>query len=437
MKRNKVIGFLGVMIMVLGQCLLFPAEESGADKMQTVMEHYKKGLELHDKKDYNGFVHHLEKAIELLPNNKRLTFVLARGYALTGKNTAALKHLNHLVELGFLFEIETEKDFDGIRKDEAFRELMEKVKEGKKPVIASTPAFSIKERDLFPEGMAYDPVEKMFFVSSLSKCKVARFDENGKSAGDFAASRLDGLLATVGMRVDAERRILWVCSNYGYPNEALEKEKEPFGSAMVSKYDLKTGKLIKKYTLPIKEKHFLNDVALAPDGTAYLSDSHVPGVYRIDAKTDTIERLADFPDYGYPNGIVYSPETRKIFVACVNDVVVVDVGTGEVSTLAHPDNIYIAGSDGMYLYKNSLIGIQNSMQPERIVRMQLDKEQERVVKMTILESNNPDVLVPTTGVIAGSHFFFIANSQMMKMDNGKVPPLEKLGEIKILKIKLD
>lgn len=437
MKNYKVLGLLVVMLLVLGQCLLFPAEESNEDKMQKVMKHYQTGLQLYAKKDFNGFAQEMEKAVELLPGNTRLSYVLARAYALTGKKAEALKRLGHLVALGLAYETETDKDFDGLRKDETFQAIMAKVKELKKPVINSTPGFSIKERDLFPEGIAYDPMDKAFFLSSLSKNKVARFDSNGKSTGDFVKSRQDGLLSTVGMRVDAERRIFWVCSNYGYPSESLEKEKVPFGSAMVSKYDLKTGKLIKKYPLPAKGKHFLNDVALAPDGTAYLSDSHVPGVFRVDAKTDKIERFADLPGYVYPNGITYSPETHKIFVACANHVVVVDAKTKSVSTLDHPDNFLIAGGDGMYYYKNSLIAVQNSIAPARVIRIQLDKKQERAVGLTVLERNNPDIEIPTTGAIAGDYFYFIANSQMMKIDKGKVPPPDKLGEIKILKIKLD
>lgn len=437
MKRNKVLGLLSVMLLVLGQCLLFPAEESNEDKMQKVMKHYQTGLQLYAKKDYNGFAQEIEKAVELLPGNTRLSYVLARAHALTGKKAEALKRLGLLVDMGLAYETETDKDFDGLRGDKAFQAIMAKVKELKKPVINSTLGFSIKERDLFPEGIAYNPVDKTFFLSSLAKNKVARFDGNGKSTGDFAKSRQDGLMSTVGMRVDAKRLVFWVCSNYGYPSESLEKEKVPFGSAMVSKYDLKTGKLIKNYPLPAEGKHFLNDVALAPDGTAYLSDSHVPGVFRVDAEADKIERFVDLPGYVYPNGITYSPETHKIFVACSNHVVVVDAQTKAVSTLAHPDNFLISGGDGMYYYKNSLIAVQNSVKPERVIRIQLDKKQERAVDLTVMERNNPDIEIPTTGAIADGYFYFIANSQMMKINKGKLPPLDQLGEIKILKIKLD
>lgn len=435
MKRVKTIGCLGVVILFMGQCLLFSAELSDADRLQQVTEHYKKGTELHAKKDYNGFCRHMEKALELMPYHRRLSYELARGYALTGKTADAVKHLNQLVELGIIYQIETEKDFDSLRKDSAFQAILTKVKEKKKPIVTSTMAFATKERDLIPEGIAYDPVEKTFYLSSLNKCKIVKVGPNGNAA-DFTGPRQDGLLPTVGMRVDPKNRVLWVCTGFSYPKDGIEKEL--WGTAGVYKYDLKTAKLIKKYMLPQKENHFLNDVALAPDGTAYFSDSHVPGIYRIDAKTDTIVRFAKLSKYMYPNGITYSPATQKIFTACVNFIAVIDAKTGEVSTLSHPDNIYIAGCDGLYYYNNSLIAIQNSLQMERVVRMELDKKQNQVVGFTIIERNNPVFDIPTTGVVAGNHFYFIANSQLNKFDDkGKLPPLDQLKGNKILKIKLN
>ncbi|MCP4151322.1 MAG: SMP-30/gluconolactonase/LRE family protein, partial [bacterium] len=301
-----------------------------------------------------------------LPRNWGYFYMKACGYALNGKNGAAIKALEQLVEIGRFFNIETEKDLDGLRKLDAFKALMVKLQEKKKPVINSSGAFVLKERDLFPEGIAYDPGEKAFFLSSAVKCKIVKIDRNGKCS-DFTRSRQDGLLPTYGMRVDPQRRVLWVCSDFAYPRANIKKEL--FGTSGVFKYNLDTGKLIKKYMLPQKEEHMLNDVALAPDGTVYFSDSHVPGVYRIDSKTDKIKLFASLSNYGYPNGITYSPDTRKLYVSCSYYVVVVDVETGKVSELAHPENMYATGFDGLYYYKGSLLGIQIFTKPARVVRL--------------------------------------------------------------------
>jgi sugar lactone lactonase YvrE len=408
---------------------------TGEDTELTFMQHYQKGMEAHAKKDYAGFLKHMEKAVALRPQSNDLKFLRARSYAVNGKTSEATKALNRLVDMGLLYNIETEKDFDGLRKEKSFQALMEKLKAKNKPINNSTVAFTIAEKDLIPEGIAYDPVENAFYLSSLNKHKVVRIDARG-SVSDYIESRRDGLLPTVGMRVDAKRRVLWVCSGFGSPRADLDKSL--MGSSGVFKYDLKTGKLIKKYMVPQKENHFLNDVALTPDGTVYISDSHVAGVYRIDSKIDKIERFLDFKDYMYPNGITYSPDTDKIFVACVDFVVAVDVKSKTISPLAHPGNIHISGSDGFYYYKNSLIGVQNSVTPVRVVRMQLDEKQMQVIGFKTLESNHPDFSVPTTGAIVGDSLYLIAASQLHRFDKtGKIAPLEQLIETKILKIKLD
>ncbi len=428
--------FLSVMTLTSTWFLLFTSHQpqTGSEKVRVVTELYTKGMELYNQKDYNGFLNQIEKAIDILPNDKGLFYELARGYALTGQTAKALECLNHLVDLGLLYEIETDKDFETLRSGKWSLPLLEKLREKKKPIITSTPAFTVKEKDLIPEGIAHDPVKNVFYLSSLNKYKIIETDPNGNAA-DFAVSRQDGLVPTVGMRVDPERRILWVCSNFGYPRDTLEKEL--FGTSGVFKYDLKTRKLIKKYMLPQKENHFLNDVALAPDGTVYFSDSHVPAIYRIDPKTDKIELFAQLSKYIYPNGITYSPDTRKLFVACADGVAVADTPTGKVSNLQHPGNCFIDGCDGLYYYKNSLIGVQNGVMPTRIIRMKLDEKQEKVEDFTILECNNPDFAVPTTGVVVGDCFYLLASSQLDQFDGkGKLAPLDQLKETNIVKITL-
>jgi hypothetical protein len=40
------------------------------------------------------------------------------------------------------------------------------------PTVRSATAFVVGERDLAPEGIAYDPVSHNFYMSSLSKHKI-------------------------------------------------------------------------------------------------------------------------------------------------------------------------------------------------------------------------------------------------------------------------
>src|SRR4051812_9537514 len=61
-------------------------------------------------------------------------------------------------------------------------------------------AFTINEKDLIPEGIAYDPAQKEFYVGSILKRKIVRIDSSGR-ASDFTSEGQDGLFKVLGMTV--------------------------------------------------------------------------------------------------------------------------------------------------------------------------------------------------------------------------------------------
>jgi hypothetical protein len=106
--------------------------------------------------------------------------------------------------------------------------------------------------------------------------------------------------------------------------------------------------------------------------------------------------------------------------------------------LQNKPNTTLTGIDGLYLYENSLIAVQNGAGPQsRIVKFELNKAMDAVTKTTVLESQNPLYNVPTTGTIVDDEFFFIANSQLQNFDaQGNIFPPEKMQPTYILKLKL-
>ena len=55
----------------------------------------------------------------------------------------------------------------------------------------------------------------------------------------------------------------------------------------------------------------------------------------------------------------------------------------------------------------------------------------RVTRTTVLENRSNFSVLPTTGAIRGSDFFFIANSQIDNMNNDKVMDVTRLEVIRI------
>ena len=330
-------------------------------------------------------------------------------------------------DLAFLAE--TDSDFDRVRDTKPFQEILNRIREETRPLNNSYVAFSIPEKDLIPEGIAYDPVDEIFYLGSVQKCKIIKITKQGKIS-DFAEQRQDGLVKVLGLRVDVERRTLWAVSSYGFYNPKIPKEL--LGTTGVFKYDLPTKKLLKKYMLPQGENHMLNDLAIDSSGDVYVTDWRVPAIYLISADKDTIEKFIDLQRR--PNGIDFSSDETKLFIAG-DGIGVLDISTKTFKELKHPVSMYLSG-DGLYYYRNSLIAIQNGGL-RKVTRFYLNEAQDEIVRSKALEAYHPLFNLPTTGALVGNEFYFIANSQLQAYDkDGNLFPLSELEETKILKIKL-
>ncbi len=114
----------------------------------------------------------------------------------------------------------------------------------------------------------------------------------------------------------------------------------------------------------------------------------------------------------------------------------VALNSGSFFPLTHPENVSLAGIDGLYFHRKSLIAIQIDNNRNRVIRFFLDNKIRRVERARIIESGNPVFQNPTTGVIVADTFYYIANSQLTSFERNKIFSLDKLNEIYILKTRL-
>jgi hypothetical protein len=186
----------------------------------------------------------LRKILADQPDDPAPLFNLALDYASIDDGGKAINLLEKMAEAhtGMDPREPAGRPFQSISKDPRFLALLARIEKENPPVVRSTTAFVIHERDLAPEGIAYDPVDKKLYVSSLSKHKIVCVNHDG-SVNDFKTSGQDGLGDTLGMKVDARRRILWVVSDMFAAGAADARSG-------VYQYDLKTGALRFKHLLP-------------------------------------------------------------------------------------------------------------------------------------------------------------------------------------------
>jgi DNA-binding beta-propeller fold protein YncE len=285
---------------------------------------------------------------------------------------------------------------------------------------------------LLPESVAYDPKDKSFYVGSTRKGKIVRVDAEG-NATDFIAPRQDGLWMVIGIKINPTRRVLWACS---FDGENLEGSK--IGDTRASgvfAFNLDTGKLIRKWTLEKPgEVHAFNDLVLTRGNDAYITHMFdEAAIYKISDRTQKLEVLARPTGLKDPNGITISPDESTLFVAGADGIYAVDSKTGASRMLQAAEGDALGNVDGLYYYRGSLIAVHATS----VRRHRLDKDFTRVVATEILEADHPLFDIPTTGVIVGEDFFYVASAQFGAVQkDGSLLPADQLNEPAILKLGL-
>ena len=400
-----------------------------------VTEFVQKARASYEEKKYASMIENLKLALNVRPNYGSYVYYLAIGYALSGNQSEAIKLLNHLADMGLVYPLATNKDFDSIRNSDEFKAVVSRIENNARPVGHSTTAFTLHEKGLVPEGLAYDPIEKTFYLGSVYQRKIVSINSSGE-ARDFS-SPADGLWSLMGMRVDPKRRLLWVCTaSHQQMKDARAAEN---GISGIFKYDLNTKTLIKKYLLPAQPRpHWLGDLVLDSSGDVFASDSIAPAIYRINHQTDELELFLESKDFVNPQGLAFTADEKHLFMAdYLKGVFIIDMKTKVAALLKSPPATNTFGLDGLYYYKGKLIGIQNGVRPNRVVELTVDGSGTEIQRLEVVEANNPVFDEPTLGVLADDALFYIANSQWAMIDDkGGLAAAERLSDPIVLRLKL-
>jgi hypothetical protein len=191
------------------------------------------------------------------------------------------------------------------------------------------------------------------------------------------------------------------------------------------------------FTPPDSNKpHWLGDLAIDAVGDVFATDSVSPILYILRRGQKQLETFIEGRAFVSLQGLDFTIDQTKLFVAdYARGIFVIDLKTRAVSNLTA--DFTLLGIDGLYAYRGSLICVQNGVNPQRIVRLTLNKALTRVDGFQVLEANNPLFDEPTLGVLVKDNFYFIANSQWGAIDkNGQLAPEDQLRDPVVLKLKL-
>lgn len=331
----------------------------------------------------------IETSLSSAPDKATVTYELARTWASAKQWPEAMQWLRKVVELRAGLDPSRDSIFAGLRGTREFEAILAAVRQATPLVSHSRSAFLVPEGDLVPESMAYDPKRQHFYFGSTKKGRVVRCSGTGNCA-QFA----EGLGTVLGLKAHGSG--LWVLSN---------SDKE---SALIH-YDLATARVIRKYTAT-GSGHNFNDLAIAPSGDVYLTDTRAGAVWHLAKSAAALTKLPE--RFEFANGITLSPDASLLYASTFPDgITIMDLKTNAATPIARPANLCLATIDGLYFHRGALLAIQNAFMTPRVVRLTLTRDLRGIERFEVLERRNPLFEGVTTGVIAGAEFFYMANIQ--------------------------
>jgi hypothetical protein len=384
-----------------------------------------------DAADTRAQISLLEKLQPNFPDRGAVLYYLAAAHQHLGETLEATKLLKECIALGEGFDPSGDPVFSGLRTSHEFTELVEKVHRDFPAEAHARLALVTEDKNLIPEGLAWDPNRKVFYLSSLAQKKIVQITPDSH-VSDFVPANRDRLLPVLGIRIDPKDSSVWA-----------NTMEDSLGKAELVHFD-QNGTLLGRFPLNDNAKHGFNDLVVRtsglplgpPLGEVLLTDSLNNQVYRFDPASKSFAPLKIHRELFYPNGIALSSDDKTLFVADGIGVVRIDLENLSSRDVNPGRHSTLAGADGLYWYNGSLIAIQNGIGSPRIAAFKLSNDGTRVTRTTILENRSSFTSLPTTGAIRGSDFYFISNSHIDNLNGGKILDVTQLESVRIAMVHL-
>ena len=246
--------------------------------------------------------------------------------------------------------------------------------------------------NVYPESVTVDQSSGIFFVGSVKEGTIYRGKIGRLGLEVFSPGGADGRSIATGMFF-ANNRLVVVGRQTG----------------LMFVYNTKTGRLISKLDNGLRTgQTFLNDTTFAPDGSAYVTDSINPVLYRLAPTRTGQYELQEFLRFeGTPvnyvnapgaaginvNGIVATPDGRYLIIGKRNEnkLFRVDLKSREIVAVNMPAET-LNTPDGLFLEGNTLYVAQNLPKSIAVLKLSSDFSQGELER-TI---NHPTFAFPTS-----------------------------------------
>ncbi len=291
--------------------------------------------------------------------------------------------------------------------------------------------YILQSTTSYPEGITFDPVSRNFFPTALFGGAITRVPADGGSESVFFQETGNPNLSFGGAKVDAVRRILWVCT------VDLTHSPAPVGGI----YGIRIlpgnaqGQLI--HSIPLPMPSFCNDIALDAFGQAYATNSLSSDIYKIDPSTNTASVFASSPlltpaGIGV-NGLQVTPDQSHLIVVTSQPAGVYSISIHNPSdvrpvtlnggTVFVPGDLRLPGPDGLLFVGQKAYIVENGA----------------VLQLTFKNRNYDVADVKTTfdivnGLSSGTEAFgklYVIDSQVFPVVDAGLPPVLPFQIVKV------
>lgn len=274
---------------------------------------------------------------------------------------------------------------------------------------------TLLDSTVFAEGMDAAARTGALYVASIRHGTVYEVAADGR-VRDLALARHPHVGAMLGVRVSPDGRSLFV-TTAALPAYAGYSAADSTLSALLQ-IRIRDGALEQRWDMTADgSPHVFGDLAVAPDGTVYVSDSYAPLLLRVRPGAGAFDSITHGL-FRSLQGIAVVPHSNTLIVADYSHGLLrVNVDTKSVHRISDVPGTTSLGIDGIAWYAGSIVGVQNGVSPARVVRYHLNSDQSRIVRVVVVDQQPELADEPTIGAMLGDGFVYVANSQWEKFDN--------------------
>jgi sugar lactone lactonase YvrE len=285
------------------------------------------------------------------------------------------------------------------------------------------------------EGVAWRKRTGEYFFGDVRERCVWRRTTDGSVIRFTAAD--DRIFGVFGIAIDETRGALWVATSAVPEMRSYAPGQE--GAAGLAEFDLATGELRRAVRVPPDGRnHVLGDLALAPDGAVFATDSVSPVLWRLPTGGDALEPFVQSDEFMSLQGVALTADARGLWLTAYgNGLLHVDLATREARRLTIPPSTTLLGCDGIARTTgDDLIVVQNGGTPTRILRVSPHADHTAVTHIRVLEAAHAIMADATLGCSAGSDFVFIADGGWRFFTKDAVAP-NGLRAVPVLRVRLE